>query len=382
MKKKFILVSILFLFIWFVPHVFAADPEGFTALAPIPGLTETGSAVVDSTSLTIFFNNLYKYLIGLAAILAVIEIIWGGLEIATKDSVSKQTDGKNRITQAIFGLVLVLSPVVVFSIINPSILNLSLNLTALDTASKTSAPNPPSYLTELPPEVQSICLGFSQFKTIQTPKEYYCSAVLGSGWVNTDPRCAGPDSQIDPACEGTSIPLGCQVCGLTAEDEQSKTGCKPKHIGPYLETVECTTLTYASNYNGCHNGLKPQVPACKLFDVNSKECSDSPVLMYCAGKSIDIIGYRAYFSNLWRLAIGWSEMYIMPKDATRTTAFQDGCKNDGGEVKMTGVGFLPEALSREFTLTHGCPADSGITKKSNWDSYICYPIKLSCNPPQ
>jgi hypothetical protein len=75
-----------------------------------------------------FFNNLYKYLVGLAAILAVIEIIWGGLEYSTQDSVSKQSDGKERIYGAIMGLILVLSPVLVFSIINPSILNLSLNL--------------------------------------------------------------------------------------------------------------------------------------------------------------------------------------------------------------------------------------------------------------
>ena len=116
--------------------------SGFTALAPIPGLTDqSATSVMNATTLANFFNNLYKYLIGLAAILAIVEIIWGGLEISTKDSVSKQSDGRERITQAIFGLVLVLSPVLVFSIINPNILNLSLNLPALDTLSaKNSAP--------------------------------------------------------------------------------------------------------------------------------------------------------------------------------------------------------------------------------------------------
>ena len=114
-------------------------PSSFTALAPIPGLTDANTtSVINSTTLANFFNNLYKYLIGLAAVIAVIEIIWGGLEISTKDSVSKQSDGKERITQAIFGLVLVLSPVLVFSIINPSILNLSLDLPPLDTVSSTT----------------------------------------------------------------------------------------------------------------------------------------------------------------------------------------------------------------------------------------------------
>lgn len=114
-----------------------AAPGGsdFVALAPITGLTDAGSAVLNSGSLAIFFNNLYKFCIGLAAALAVIMIIWGGLEISTQDSISKQGAGKEKIQNAIYGLILVLSPVLVFSIINPAILNLSLNLRPLDTAS-------------------------------------------------------------------------------------------------------------------------------------------------------------------------------------------------------------------------------------------------------
>jgi hypothetical protein len=133
MKKVLILVALTVA--GFLPHAFA---QGFVALAPIPGLTEGVTA--DSASLATFFNNLYKYLIGIAAVLAVIEIILGGLEISTKDSVSKQSDGRERITQAIFGLILVLSPVLVFSIINPSILNLSLNLPPINLTTSPAAP--------------------------------------------------------------------------------------------------------------------------------------------------------------------------------------------------------------------------------------------------
>jgi len=137
MKKILILAGLAALA--YAPHAFA---QGFTALAPIPGLTDPGTtSVVSSDTLAAFFNNLYKYLIGLAATLAVIEIIWGGLEYSTKDSVSKQSDGRERITQAIFGLILVLSPVLVFSIINPSILNLSLSLSPINLG---VAPLPPA----------------------------------------------------------------------------------------------------------------------------------------------------------------------------------------------------------------------------------------------
>ncbi|TSC71107.1 MAG: Uncharacterized protein G01um101449_133 [Parcubacteria group bacterium Gr01-1014_49] len=124
--KKIILVSGMIFFLGIAPHVFA---QGFVPLATIPGLTDIQPA---GGGLAEFFNNLYKYLIGLAAVLAIIEIIWGGLEYSTQDSISKKSDAKERIYQAIYGLILVLSPVLVFSIINPSILNLSLNLPALN----------------------------------------------------------------------------------------------------------------------------------------------------------------------------------------------------------------------------------------------------------
>lgn len=112
----------------------AARTDGFVPLAPIPGLTEGTTGVINSATLADFLNNLYKYLIGIAATLAVIEITWGGILYSTS-SVGNKEEGKEKIRWAILGLVLVLSPVLVFSIINPSILNLSLNLPPIKTLS-------------------------------------------------------------------------------------------------------------------------------------------------------------------------------------------------------------------------------------------------------
>jgi len=112
------------------PLAYAAD-KGFTALAPIPGLTDT--AITSSSGFAAFFDKLYIYLIGVAVILAIIMIIWGGLEYSTQDSISKKSDGKSKIYNALFGLVLVLSPVLVFTIINPQILSLNLNFPELKT---------------------------------------------------------------------------------------------------------------------------------------------------------------------------------------------------------------------------------------------------------
>lgn len=148
------LFTIILLVATVLPAVvaYAQEPAGstgvmtdFKALAPIPGLTgdATGksTSVLSSNSLAEFFNNLYIYAIGMAAAIAVIQIIYAGLEIAffNKDNVSKLMDSKGRIAQSIYGLILIFSPVVVFSIINPSILNLELNLQPLDTAPRSDA---------------------------------------------------------------------------------------------------------------------------------------------------------------------------------------------------------------------------------------------------
>jgi hypothetical protein len=109
---------------------------GFVPLTNIPGLTS--GVATNQSGIANFLNNLYKYLIGLAAVLAVIEIVWGGIEISTQDSISKHEAGKERIQGALLGLVLVLLPVLVFSIINPQILNLSFNLPPIAAHSGTS----------------------------------------------------------------------------------------------------------------------------------------------------------------------------------------------------------------------------------------------------
>src|SRR3989344_3775296 len=142
-----------------------AFAQGFVPLAPITGLTDPGTAtsIINENNFAFFFNNLYKFSIGLAAALAVIMIIWGGLEISTQDSITKQGAGRERITQAILGLILVLSPVLVFSIINPSILNLDIGIKKLDTVrgvtvQVTPTVSCPQYFSGTPPNCVALPL--------------------------------------------------------------------------------------------------------------------------------------------------------------------------------------------------------------------------------
>lgn len=232
------------------PGAPAGPQSGFTALAPIPGLTDSANtSVVNASSLANFFNNLYKYLIGIAAMLAIIEIIWGGLEISTKDSVSKKSDGKERITQALLGLVLVLAPVLVFSIINPSILNLSLNLPELST--KTTFSVTAGSSAALPPAPATGC-------TLARKGDYVEIAVCANMTAATSYSCSnGQDLKVPPcplnaannACDETKpIVVSCSKT-LTLNAYQYYTGVG-KLTGP-IAFVPSDQSAADAFYAGC-----------------------------------------------------------------------------------------------------------------------------------
>jgi hypothetical protein len=144
---RFILPHLLVFAVILAPTiVFAADPataaaptvptDTFVPLNPIPGIIEAGNA----PSLPVFFNGLYKICIGAAATIAVLQLMRAGfLFMVNKGSVSHNEQAKSIITNSVLGLVLVLSPAIVFGIINPKILNLSLDVTALQPIAPTPA---------------------------------------------------------------------------------------------------------------------------------------------------------------------------------------------------------------------------------------------------
>lgn len=114
----------------------AADT--FTSLTQLPGISEVNNELVNAESLPALFNSLYRMCIGAAAVIAVIQIMRAGVKFMTKGgSVSANTEAKDMIRNAILGLVLVLSPAIVFGIINPRILNLELSLGGLQPADLT-----------------------------------------------------------------------------------------------------------------------------------------------------------------------------------------------------------------------------------------------------
>lgn len=100
--------------------------QGFVPLTGIPGIG-TLNGVDASTSLPDFFNILYKLCIGAAAVIAVFQIMYAGFQSITQEgSVIEKGKVRDRIKNSILGLLLVLSPAIVFGVIDPRILNLDI----------------------------------------------------------------------------------------------------------------------------------------------------------------------------------------------------------------------------------------------------------------
>lgn len=108
----------------------AQGDQQFVPLLPsLPGI----DTLQQGDSLAVFLTQIYKICIGLAAVLAVLQLMRAGVMYMGGDSITEKKEARNLIAVSIAGLLLVLAPVIVFSIINPKILNLDINVSSIKT---------------------------------------------------------------------------------------------------------------------------------------------------------------------------------------------------------------------------------------------------------
>jgi hypothetical protein len=114
-----------------------------TILTQIPGLT----TIAQAGDLPGLFNELYKICIGVSATLAFLIIIWAGVMYMGGDSVTETKRAKEMIANALLGLVVVLSPYIVFSIVNPNILKFNINFSSTGASAPATAATAPAAAT-------------------------------------------------------------------------------------------------------------------------------------------------------------------------------------------------------------------------------------------
>lgn len=103
--------------------------EDYTPLAPLPGTTKDDCMGTDcKTDLETYLPGLFNWAIGVAAVMAFVVITAGGITYMTADSIAGTSKGKEMITNAIWGLLLVIGAYVILYTINPEILALRLDI--------------------------------------------------------------------------------------------------------------------------------------------------------------------------------------------------------------------------------------------------------------
>jgi hypothetical protein len=101
--------------------------SGFVPLTDIPAVKEITNA---NGGLTKFFNYLYVLAVGAAAIIAVLQFVRAGILYSVMSTgVVEKREARGLMMMSVLGLLLVLSPALVFGIINPDILSLRIGTT-------------------------------------------------------------------------------------------------------------------------------------------------------------------------------------------------------------------------------------------------------------
>ena len=114
--------TILILILSLVPLTlaFAAD---FVPIAPIPN--PIGGGLATDNGLPQYVNSLFQIAIAVGAALAAIFIAIGGFEYIFSEAMDTKKNGRTRITQALFGLAILLLVTLVLYVINPELIKLS-----------------------------------------------------------------------------------------------------------------------------------------------------------------------------------------------------------------------------------------------------------------
>ena len=100
----------------------------FIPLAPdfFAELTKEAGGKDVTTDTSAFFNSVFTFGIYIATFLATIMIAIGGIQYMSTDAVTGKSEGRERITYAVMGLLLILFSWILLKQINPDLLNLTI----------------------------------------------------------------------------------------------------------------------------------------------------------------------------------------------------------------------------------------------------------------
>ena len=99
----------------------------YKPLAPLPGFEEEFDSSQEC-AFGAYLNIVFRLVIGISAVLAMVMIVYGGIEYMSGSVISQKENGKETITNAIFGLAIALGSWLLLNTLNPQLLSVCLDL--------------------------------------------------------------------------------------------------------------------------------------------------------------------------------------------------------------------------------------------------------------
>jgi hypothetical protein len=239
------------------PATTNASSNGFVPLTSVPAFQQIANG--GANGLSGFLNQLYVLCVGASALLAVVIITYAGVEYSLGDSVTEKRNARQRITMALLGLVLVLSPTIVFGIINPNILSLKIDTSTL--APGGTIPTPSKNTPTIPndPCPQGNASASGKCGDVIIPKDKPFTLMF------TEPETPSPDACYITYYAGFSDAATCQAALTKAEAGFAQKGEEAGPLaGNYYINVACLDVgdqfpTYAPT-TFCKNSPQPYTP--------------------------------------------------------------------------------------------------------------------------
>jgi hypothetical protein len=131
---------------------------GYTQLEPIPGLvSQTGAGLVNPNNLHNIINAIFKIIITVGALIAVLSLTLGGVQYMVSGSSGGKNAGRKRAEEALWAILLIAASWLILNTINPALLNFSLNpcpqggttCTITSSASNLTSASIPTEVTQL-----------------------------------------------------------------------------------------------------------------------------------------------------------------------------------------------------------------------------------------
>ena len=120
-NKKFLLKIVFIVFILSLLPLNSLFAQEYKPISVIPVDYSIGSG-----DISVYLNDIFTLVLGIAAVLAVIQIALGGIEYMTSSKIGSIENAKSKMWGAVIGILLLLSTYIILQKINPQLLNFTI----------------------------------------------------------------------------------------------------------------------------------------------------------------------------------------------------------------------------------------------------------------